>query len=233
MTEKLTKHQQDAITTRKVSVAACRLAPGCGKTFVLTRRFLSHLEPGGDAAKLGSLVAITTSPIAAAQAKCGIAFGPRAASGCRIAPNMKSPHWLRILYDLDAARIATIHSFCTSLLRAHAVEAGLDPRFAVTDAAQTDALIRQSSRSTLHKLLEEQNEDVHLVVLHFGLERSQELLGDLIGQRLRVTPDDFANITADACAATWPKMWQRDLRAAVDAGEAAVRGDLPRRRATG
>ena len=30
---------------------------------------------------------------------------------------------------LDSARISTIHAFCAALLRAHAVEAGIDPRF--------------------------------------------------------------------------------------------------------
>src|SRR3990172_7881241 len=41
----LTTQQHAAIHTRGVSIALSAGA-GCGKTFVLTRRFLAHLEPG-------------------------------------------------------------------------------------------------------------------------------------------------------------------------------------------
>lgn len=55
----LTDQQRRAIAARDVSVALLAGA-GCGKTFVLTERFLSHLEPGRpDSARLGQLVAIT------------------------------------------------------------------------------------------------------------------------------------------------------------------------------
>lgn len=42
----LTPQQTAAISTRGVSIALSAGA-GCGKTFVLTRRFLTHLQPGG------------------------------------------------------------------------------------------------------------------------------------------------------------------------------------------
>ena len=37
----------------------------------------------------------------------------------------------RWIDELPEARISTIHSFCASLLRAHAIEAGIDPNFTV------------------------------------------------------------------------------------------------------
>ncbi len=68
----LTEQQRAAIVTREVSVALSAGA-GCGKTFVLTQRFLSHLQPpeavdGVETiapAALGSLVAITFTDRAA------------------------------------------------------------------------------------------------------------------------------------------------------------------------
>jgi len=59
-----TPQQQAAIDTKHVSVVLSAGA-GCGKTSVLTQRFLSHLAPGHDAADLSSLVAITFTERAA------------------------------------------------------------------------------------------------------------------------------------------------------------------------
>jgi len=203
----LTDQQHAAIHTRHVSIALSAGA-GCGKTFVLTQRFLSHLAPGPGAAKLSSLVAITFTDRAAREMR------DRIRSACRErlqnCPPEHVAHWLEILYGLDAARITTIHSFCTSLLRSHAAEAGLDPRFAVADAAQTDALVRQSARDTLHGLLEKQNEDAIALVLQFGLERARDTLASLITQRFRTTRERLASITAEESQAAWLKVWQEE-----------------------
>ena len=47
------------------------------------------------------------------------------------------------LRGLDAARISTIHSFCTSLLRANAVEAGLDPQFKIIEGFERSLVYGQ------------------------------------------------------------------------------------------
>ena len=72
-------------------------------------------------------------------------------------------------------RISTIHSFCTSLLRSQAVEAGLDPRFAVLDTALSDTLLRHVVRDTFHRLIETEDDDAIQFVVQFGLERAKEL----------------------------------------------------------
>ncbi len=202
-----TAQQQAAIETRTVSVALSAGA-GCGKTFVLTQRFLSHLQPGPAAAQLAELVAITFTDKAAREMRDRI----RAACRERLlnCPKAEIEHWLGVLYGLDTARIATIHSFCTSLLRGHAVEAGLDPRFTVGDAAQTDALLRRSARDTLHRLLEQQNGDAMTLVLHFGLERSRDVLADLIGQRFRCAPDVLTAVSRTECVEQWTRHWKEN-----------------------
>src|SRR5436190_3243798 len=70
-TTELTSEQLLAITTRQVSVALSAGA-GCGKTFVLTERFLAHFTPVEGQARvtlepseLGRLVAITFTERAA------------------------------------------------------------------------------------------------------------------------------------------------------------------------
>ena len=52
----------------------------------------------------------------------------------------KQDYWLRLLREIDTARVSTIHAFCTSLLRTHAAEAGLDPTFGVLEQGEADVL---------------------------------------------------------------------------------------------
>jgi ATP-dependent helicase/nuclease subunit A len=203
----LTDQQRAAIFTHNVSVALSAGA-GCGKTFVLTQRFLSQLEPGPWPARLSELVAITFTDRAAREMR------DRIRSACRkrlqTCPPEQGPHWLEILYGLDAARITTIHSFCAGLLRSHAAEAGLDPRFTLFDVAQTAVFLERSAEATLHRLLERQDDDAHSLVLHYGLERSRNILAELIGQRFRTTPEQLAAVSQDECRREWPRIWQEE-----------------------
>src|SRR3977135_3136751 len=98
----LTTEQRAAIEARKVSVALSAGA-GCGKTFVLTERFLSHLEPGDDDAppadRLHHLIAITFTDRAAREMR------DRIRKTCydrlRFAPQTQADYWLRLLRSLD------------------------------------------------------------------------------------------------------------------------------------
>ena len=187
-----TDQQRAAIETREVSVALSAGA-GCGKTFVLTQRFLSHLKPA-EKTQLSELVAITFTEKAAREMR------DRIRGECRKRLDKCSTseveHWLAVLYGLDAARVSTIHAFCTRLLRSHAVEAGLDPRFAVADAAQTDALIDRSARDTLHRLLERRDEDAFALVVQYGLDGAVPARGidpPAIPLRVETPGGDFPN----------------------------------------
>ena len=117
---KLTVQQRAAIEARDVSVALSAGA-GCGKTFVLTQKFLTHLGPGTLSDSLHKLVAITFTERAAREMR------DRIREACRLeldkCPEDQATHWQQIIRGLDSARIRTIHSFCAALLRSHAVEA--------------------------------------------------------------------------------------------------------------
>jgi ATP-dependent helicase/nuclease subunit A len=78
-------------------------------------------------ALLSSLIAITFTERAAREMR------ERIEKVCRerllaASDNHEAQSWLDRLRELEAARVSTIHSFCASMLRSHAVEAGLDPR---------------------------------------------------------------------------------------------------------
>ena len=136
----LTDQQQAAVELRGSSVVLASGA-GCGKTHVLTARYLSHLTR--DRAAVGQVVAITFTDRAARDMRKRIREAIE-----------KLPDSQRHLRDLETAQIATIHGFCGNLLRQFAVPAGLDPGFEVLDEILSTNLRTEAIAGCLHGLLE-------------------------------------------------------------------------------
>ena len=201
----LTPQQRAAIEARGVSVALSAGA-GCGKTFVLTRRFLRHLEPGPEALELSRIVAITFTERAAREMR------ERVRKECRRrldrCPLEEVDAWQAIVRDVDSARISTIHSFCGSLLRANAVEAGLDPRFALLDESTGGSLLRNAVTDGIHDLLAARDPDLIEAVFEFGLDRSSSLVERMIGERYRIDFDAWRNRPPEELAAQWEEQWR-------------------------
>ncbi len=203
----LTDQQQRAVAARDFSVALSAGA-GCGKTFVLTERFLAQLKPDGQGSRprLGQVVAITFTERAAREMRDRI----RAACHQRLieAAEQDVAHWLELLRELDGARIATIHSFCGSLLRAHAVEIGLDPQFRVLDQAQADTLLFELLDGELRQRLARRDEAVIELVVRYGLERLHEMIRTLLGRRQDIDFDAWGDETPEQLALRWETYWR-------------------------
>src|SRR4051794_9874383 len=117
--ESHTEQQSRAISTRGVSVVLSSGA-GCGKTHVLTQRYLSHL--GDDAAEVGQLVAITFTDRAAREMRGRIRASVK--NEVQALTGSARERWNQHLRNLETASICTIHAFCGTLLRQHAIAAG-------------------------------------------------------------------------------------------------------------
>jgi ATP-dependent helicase/nuclease subunit A len=200
-----TPQQQAAIATRDVSIGLSAGA-GCGKTFVLTERFLSHLGPQSDgdngaAGLLPQLVAITFTDRAAREMRDRI----RSACSLRLAQCAESevPHWLSILRSIDGARISTIHSFCAGFLRRHAVAAGVDPQFRLLETEMGETLVRTSISRTMKRLLEVEDEDCLRLVVTYGFEATRRLLGQLLTGHAMLDADRFLGRDARQFACEW------------------------------
>jgi ATP-dependent helicase/nuclease subunit A len=102
---------------------------GTGKTRVLTERFVRAVVPDG----------VDGWTPAAVDELLTITFTEKAAGELveRIRSSLRSAGLPREARELDGAWISTIHGFCARILRRHALEAGLDPGFAV--AGETEA----------------------------------------------------------------------------------------------
>ncbi|MFV2067346.1 MAG: UvrD-helicase domain-containing protein, partial [Pirellulales bacterium] len=182
-----TEEQRQAIAGRGVSVALSAGA-GCGKTYVLTERFLAALDPaasdGQPPLDLSELVAITFTDRAAREMrdrirlKCFQRLNESTGDAVR--------YWLRLLRALDSARVSTFHSFCTSLLRTHAVEARLDPQFTVLEEAQAETLRFEAIEDVLREELSEGSDSVIELVAEFGIRSLTSQLDYLLRRWHRI-----------------------------------------------
>ncbi|KAF1078535.1 exodeoxyribonuclease V subunit beta [Methanogenium sp. MK-MG] len=195
---------------------------GTGKTYVLVSRYLDLLEREGDEqAGVQEILALTFTEKAAAEMKDRVRRALAAAEGEEAA---------RFRDDLMWAGISTIHSFCTRILREYALEAGLEPGFAVIESYE----LAEMTEETLYRLLYTPlPEPVRTAVLSclrtFGVWELQKTLIALYDQRWNADRF-FTWVTAapDAVIAVWmeaAEAEQADICAqffASPAGEAAA-----------
>jgi ATP-dependent helicase/nuclease subunit A len=177
----LTEQQRLAVETRQVSVSLSAGA-GCGKTFVLTERFLDYFKPGDaeslEPGQLSHLVAITFTERAAREMR------DRVRQKCyrrlASAKPAEADYWAELLRSLDNARISTIHSFCGWLLRSRAVEAGIDPQFEVLEQAQADTLLSEVIDDEARRLIAEGDEAAIELAVRFDLDALRQMLRRLV-----------------------------------------------------
>ena len=108
---------------------------GSGKTSVLVERFVRAVQEDGIG--VGQILTITFTEKAAAELRERIRNRLREA-GADAAARATEGAW-----------ISTIHAFCARLLRAHALDAGLDPEFTVLDEHETAPLRRSALDAAL------------------------------------------------------------------------------------
>ncbi len=174
---KFTSDQKQA-ATRRSRVIAVTAGAGSGKTRVLVGRYLHLLEQGHP---LRSLVAITFTDKAAREMRTRI----RAAIQQRLSEAPSTELWQAAFTELDAARIGTIHSLCAEVLRAHPVEAALDPNFAVLEEGQSAAWQAQAIEAALGWAIT--RSDTAALITLFTESGLRDILATLIAKRLDVS----------------------------------------------
>ena len=131
----LTIGQEKCVNTLDKPLAVSAGA-GSGKTFTLTRRIVHALE-SGYLTDIDQVLAITFTSKAAGEIKSRVKGALRA--GGMTEQALKT----------DEAWISTIHGMCSRILRAHALELGLDPAFKVADEATVKTLLDASLEEVL------------------------------------------------------------------------------------
>ena len=224
----LTGAQQQAVDRLEHNLAL-QSGAGCGKTRVLAERFSSLLLAGPDRPNLLSrLVAVTFTDKAALEMTQRVramlrAFAEQARSQT---DRRKLLDWLQ---RANEARISTIHGFCASLLRGWAVEAGLDPDFAVAEASiVTSRLLNESVEQALLDAVQQAQPEV-LTLLEgdwMTVDRLLPIVAHLVSERGRIDLNayDEPAETLSRWSATLGQQQARAQRALRD--DPAVRAAL-------
>jgi ATP-dependent helicase/nuclease subunit A len=203
--------QEPAVRERGRDVVVTAGA-GTGKTRTLVARYLSLVAEG---LPLRSIVAITFTRKAAREMRNRVRDEIRIYLERSDLSEVDRRRWQSLYAELDAARIGTIHSLCSEILRAHPAEAGVDPRFEVLDEGQGNILLQRVVDGALARAADQ----VSLVGLFslLGERTLRSTLASMVGQRLDVEAC-FTNLPVPL----WP-VWEARLllpvRAFVDAPE--------------
>jgi ATP-dependent helicase/nuclease subunit A len=170
----LTSERGEALTPEQERAAALRSGPlllaaaaGSGKTAVLVERFVRAVREDGTAP--GRILAITFTERAAGELRA------------RVRARLVELGEREAARDTEAAPIGTFHGFCARLLRAHALQAGLDPEFAILDEAASGRLALLAFRRALAALLAEgrpagEREQAVDLVAAYGADRLRAML---------------------------------------------------------
>jgi ATP-dependent helicase/nuclease subunit A len=210
-TDGFTDQQRSAIR-RRGGPTLVSSGAGCGKTFVLTHRYLDHLR--SDGVDASQIVAITFTERAAREMRERI----RAAIVKEIrqaATDDAAEQWRRQRRLLDRAPITTIHSFCAMTLRGNAVAAGLDPEFEIIERTEAEGVLRDASIAALQRVLIAETiegEDLRQLVRLYGWNAVTRAVTDLVREADRNAWSDAASTPPAAVAEDWTRFWCETFR---------------------
>ncbi len=190
---KLTPAQQAAGIDRVDENIALQSGAGCGKTFVLARRFTELLIQGGMKNiddPLSRFVALTFTDKAALEMSQRVrAMLKQFAARAKGEDRRRFAEWIE---KLPEARISTIHSFCASLLRSNAIQAGLDPAFKVcADTFVTERLLAEAAEQALLEAVEARDFQVANMLAGISFDRVVKQVRWLVDQRSAVDLGDY------------------------------------------
>ncbi len=180
--------QEQAVTDPNPAIAVTAGA-GSGKTLALVGRYLHLLEQGYP---LRSILAVTFTEKAAREMRGRIRKAlARTSSDELAAKHTKANHDVLSAqnryggFNIDSARIGTIHSLCAEILRTHPAEAGLDPAFGMLEDGLSAALQAEAIDAALAWAVSDPG--VAALFGDFKEGDLRKILGTLLSRRLDVS----------------------------------------------
>ena len=166
----LSAEQRHAVERRQGSLFL-HAAAGSGKTAVLVERFVRAARE--DEAPVDSILAITFTERAAAELKL------------RIRRRFLEQGDRTRAREAERAWVSTIHGFCSRVLRAHALAAGLDPDYRVLEEHRAAALAQRAFELALEQAVDERASPERIELLAaYTPERLREMV-QTVHERLR------------------------------------------------
>lgn len=191
----LTEEQRMGIERTDLSMALTSGA-GCGKTFVLARRYEKVLLDDGRPDAPSRVVAVTFTEKAALEMRqrVGTLLAERLAETDDPDRRRLLRQWINRLAE---ARISTIHGFCASVLRAWALTAGVDPAFGVlADEFARTRMLEDAATAAARQAFETDDERVLELLDAFDPDRVVEMVQTLLSERPRWSARDYSDSAA-------------------------------------
>ncbi len=164
--------QRERIRTDLAHTLLVEAAAGTGKTSELVQRIVHVVSSG--AGKLSTIVAVTFTEKAAGEMKLRIRTELDRAL-LRTEPGSAAREPLAAaLSELEAAKIGTIHALAADLLRAHPVEADVDPAFEVADGERARLFLRRAFDRFFAERVNDPPEGMRRVLARAALDESRE-----------------------------------------------------------
>ncbi len=188
----LTADQERAAARRRGSLLLAAGA-GSGKTSVLVERFVRAVHEDGIPPR--RILAITFTERAAAELRE------------RVRGRLRDLGDRELARDSERAPIGTVHAFCARIVRAHAAELGLDPRFGVLDEARATDLRERAFAGALDAFQRSRGAPAVDLTAAYSADRLQESIVaayDALrtrGERSPRLPVPRPALTADVAAA--------------------------------
>ena len=210
-----TTEQLEAITRHDCNLIVTAGA-GSGKTRVLVERFMCLLDDHAEWA-LPDVVAITFTEKAAREMNDRIraAVEERIRSADAANDARARERWADCRAALDSARIGTIHSLCTRILRANAAECGLDPLFEVLDEAEAGIVREDAVDLALARLGSEDRPGAALIPA-YGSLAVRETLRAFADHSKAQAALRALDQSPEAMLAAWRELWDGAIAAVME-----------------
>lgn len=223
MAERLTPQQKCAVENRggKLLVSA---AAGSGKTKVLVDRLLSYILDADAPANLDDFLIITYTKAAALELRSKIA----AKISEKIAVMPSNRHLQQQMQRLYLAKISTVHSFCSDILREYAFRLDISADFRIAEESECKEIQLQVLERVLDDAYQNRCNDTAFQAFldTQGIGRNDALIPEIIlttyhSARCHLNPDEWldwccdAFVTdgiSDASQTIWGKYLIQDLR---------------------
>lgn len=232
MAENLTPQQRQAVTDRggKLLVSA---AAGSGKTKVLVDRLMLYICDPIRPVNIDDFLIITFTEAAAAELRSKIATKLTE----KIAEDPTNKHLQKQMQRLHLAKISTIHSFCSGILREHAYLTDLSVDFRLADEKESAELQMTAMDRTLESAYAGGDRNFYAFVDTQGLGRDDRSVPLIVldifeKSRCHPNPDDWLDscvksmdldCMSDASETAWGKYLINDLHKYLDLQIEAMR----------
>lgn len=200
MTDVLDQDQRDRAAKQLDTSVFIEAGAGTGKSSTLVDRIVNTIRREDPRVHIDQIAAITFTE------KAGTELKHRVRDGLAEQHNEHPDDQLIVeaMRNLDAARVGTIHSFAQSILREHAISAGVPLGFTVADDASASAQQTERVRETVEHIVDALDEGTLATLRSYKINTAalRDVVAGIDDNFLRLSPQAFADDRSDSLAST-------------------------------